>query len=60
MEEKPTRRPLAYLTEHERSLYNDLIADIYGAGVRLEQERVRFSKLRAALLPWTEGNISTI
>ncbi len=60
MEEKPTRRPLAYLTEHERSLYNDLIADIYGAGVRLEQERVRFSKLRAALLPWTKGNISTI
>ena len=59
-EEKPTRRPLAYLTEHERSLYNDLIADIYGAGVRLEQERVRFSKLRAALLPWTDKNISTI
>ena len=59
-EEKPTRRPLAYLTEQERSLYNDLIADIYGASVRLEQERVRFSKLRAALLSWTEKNINTI
>jgi hypothetical protein len=59
-EEKPTRRPLAHLTEQEQSLYDDLIADIYGAGVRLEQERVRFSKLRDALLPWTERNISTI
>jgi hypothetical protein len=30
------------------------MADVYGVGVRLEQERVRFSKLRDALLPWTQ------
>jgi hypothetical protein len=59
-EEKPTRRPLAYLTQDEQSLYNDLIAHIYGAGVRLEQERVRFSRLRDALVPWTQRNVSTM
>lgn len=53
-EEKPTRRSLAYLTDDEQSVYQDLITDIFGARVRLEQERVRFSRLRDALLPWTK------
>jgi hypothetical protein len=53
-EEKPARRALAHLSDEEQSLYQDLMADVYGVGVRLEQERVRFSKLRDALLPWTQ------
>ena len=43
-ESSPTRRSLAHLTEAEHSLYQDLISDVYGIGVRLEQERVRFSR----------------
>lgn len=51
-EPTPTRRPLDHLTEAEQTLYRDLITDRYGAGVRLEQERVRFSRVRDALAPW--------
>lgn len=50
VETSPTRRPLPHLTEDEQSLYQDLIGDVYGIGVRLEQERVRFSWVRDALL----------
>jgi hypothetical protein len=53
-EQNPTRRLLTHLTDAEQSLYQDLVADRYGAGVRLEQERVLFSRVRHALLPWTE------
>lgn len=42
-ESSPTRRALPHLTDAEQSLYQDLIHDVYGMGVRLEQERVRFS-----------------
>jgi hypothetical protein len=52
-ESRPTRRPLAHLTGPEQSLYQDLISDVYGIGVRLEQERVRFSRVHDALMPWT-------
>jgi hypothetical protein len=52
-ESSPTRRPLAHLTDAEQSLYQDLISDVYGMGVRLEQERVRFSRVQDALMPWT-------
>lgn len=55
-EGSPTRRPLPYLTEDEQSLYEDLINDVYGMGVRLEQERVRFSWVRDALVQWTGPN----
>jgi hypothetical protein len=55
-ESSPTRRPLAHLTDAEQSLYQDLINDVYGVGVRLEQERVRFSLVHDALIPWTRSN----
>ncbi|MHB8246961.1 MAG: Wadjet anti-phage system protein JetD domain-containing protein [Acidimicrobiales bacterium] len=51
-ESAPTRRPLPHLTESEQSLYQDLIGDVYGIGVRLEQERLRISKLHEALARW--------
>jgi hypothetical protein len=53
-ESNPTRRPLAHLSDTEQSLYQDLIGDVYGIGVRLEQERVRFSQVQDALTPWTQ------
>ncbi len=52
-EASPTRRPLDHLTDAEQSLYQDLISDVYGIGVRLEQERVRFFRVHDALIPWT-------
>jgi hypothetical protein len=51
-EPMPTSRPLEYLTGEESSVYTDLVEDRYGRSVRLEQERVRFSRLRRALEPW--------
>ena len=51
-EPSPTAEPLLHLTAHEQSLYQDLIEDRFGPGLRLEQERVRFSALRRALEPW--------
>lgn len=48
-EEKPTTEPLPLLTEPESELYRDLVEDRYGHHVRLEQERVRFSRVAAAL-----------
>ena len=41
---------LAHLTGPEQALFNDLKADCYGPAVRLEQERIGFSRLKAALL----------
>ncbi|MGH9129833.1 MAG: Wadjet anti-phage system protein JetD domain-containing protein [Acidimicrobiales bacterium] len=40
---------LAHLTESEQALYQDLVTDLYGVGVRMEQERVLYSGLCAAL-----------
>jgi hypothetical protein len=51
-EPSPTAEPLPHLTTQEQSLYQDLIEDRFGPGVRLEQERIRFSALRRALAPW--------
>ena len=48
----PSNRALSQLTVVEASLYRDLVEGRYGPNVRLEQERVRFSCLRAALVPW--------
>jgi hypothetical protein len=39
----------------EEPLYHDLIEDRFGPAVRLEHERIRFSAVRRALEPWTEG-----
>ena len=48
-EPTPTAQQLPHLTEPESELYRDLVEDRYGHHVRLEQERVRFSAVTAAL-----------
>lgn len=48
-EPRPTNRPLVHLTEPESELYGDLVEDRFGHHVRLEQERIRFHLVRAAL-----------
>ena len=53
VEPNPTSRALPYLTADEASLYRDLVEGLHGPSIRLEQERVRFSLLHRALLPWT-------
>jgi hypothetical protein len=40
---------LSGLTGPEQELYQDLLANTYGPGVRLEQERIRFSAVTEAL-----------
>lgn len=44
-----TRAELASLSSAESRLYVELIEDVHGANVRLEQERVRFSLVEEAL-----------
>ena len=53
VEPTPTSRVLPYLAADEASLYRDLVEGLHGPSIRLEQERVRFSLLHRALLPWT-------
>lgn len=48
LEPSPTAEPLTHLTDAEHALYRDLIEDRHGPSVRLEQERIRFSFVRAA------------
>ena len=48
-EERPTDLPLPHLTESEAAVYRDLIEDRYGHGVRLEQERISYARVLAAL-----------
>jgi hypothetical protein len=52
-EPTPTNRALLYLTPDESSLYRDLVEDRFGRNIRLEQERIRFSLLDQALIPWS-------
>jgi hypothetical protein len=49
VEASPLNRELTQLTEAEQSLYRDLVEGAYRQGLRLEQERVRFGWVRAAL-----------
>lgn len=49
VEPKPTRADLAELTGAERALYEDLVEGVYGAKVRLEQERIDWAHVLAAL-----------
>lgn len=44
-EPSPIRHPLPHLKPDEQALYNDLINDRYGQNLRLEQERIAFSRL---------------
>ena len=48
-EDSPIDRELPRLTEHERTLYDDLRANRFGRHVRLEQERIGFGRVGDAL-----------
>jgi hypothetical protein len=48
-EPSPTMAALAFLTSAEQDLYRALGANVFGSAVRLEQERVSFTALEAAL-----------
>jgi hypothetical protein len=48
-EPSPTTATLGLLTPAEQELYRALGADTFGSAVRLEQERVSFTALQAAL-----------
>ena len=49
VEEKPTRRDLSQLTSDERGVYDDLRDNRLAPNLRLEQERIRFGRVRAAV-----------
>jgi len=51
----PVNAHLDRLTAHEAGLYTDLIEGSYGPALRLEQERIRFGAVRAAVAPWSAG-----
>jgi hypothetical protein len=48
-ENKPTSRDLAYLRPQEMELFQEIINNRYGKNLRLEQERIGFSWLKATL-----------
>jgi hypothetical protein len=52
-EPSPVNTVLPHLTPEEARLYVDLLEGIHAQSLRLEQERIRFGALRAALTPWT-------
>ena len=52
-EPEPKNVALDRLIADEAALYADLVEGAYGPRLRLEQERVRFSAVAAALSPWT-------
>jgi len=52
LEPVPTNKELRHLTPREAGLYCDLVEDRFGHHVRLEQERVRFERVRRALEDW--------
>jgi hypothetical protein len=45
-ENRPSRQVLNRLGEDEQALYADLAGDVLGEGVRLEQERIAFGRIR--------------
>ena len=52
-EDTPTRRELPYLQIDERALYDMLRDNRLGQNVRLEQERISFGWIEAALAALT-------
>ena len=48
-EDSKVNARLPHLTDSERAVYHDLIEDTYGQSVRLEQERIRFRRIREAV-----------
>lgn len=53
-EPTPTRARLDRLSVAEGDLYQDLVEDVFGASVRLEQERISWRHVTAALTAVTE------
>lgn len=51
-EERPTSVSLGGLDAEEAAIYDDLVGDRYGEGIRLEQERIDCAWVRARL-PYT-------
>jgi len=49
IESSQVREPLPRLTESENALYHDLVEDSFGSAVRLEQERLNYALVEAAL-----------
>lgn len=45
----PTRAHLDHLTHAESDLYRDLVEDVFGPSVRLEQERISWAAVESAL-----------
>ena len=54
VEERPARSALARLSADEAELHGDLVGDVLGAKVRLEQERIDWGWAQARLgaAPW--------
>lgn len=48
-EGSPSVASLDRLRPHEAELYRDLVEDMFGSRVRLEQERVSYSAIEAAV-----------
>ncbi len=48
-ERAPTRADLHHLDRGERATYDDIRLDRFGTGVRLEQERIPYGRVRSAL-----------
>lgn len=48
-EPKPLNTHLELLTSDEAALYVDLVEDVFGTAIRLEQERVRFGVIERAI-----------
>lgn len=55
-EPHPLRRDLLQLNSEERALYDDLRSDRIGHSVRLEQERIGFGRVMAALSDGYKGH----
>jgi hypothetical protein len=56
-EGEPYDRPLGRLTGDEQALFEDLRRDRFGCGVRLEQERISFSRVVHALQELHVGDV---
>lgn len=48
-EPAPVNADLTNLTDNEAALYRDLVEDVFGTAVRLEQERISYSVVEAAV-----------
>jgi hypothetical protein len=48
-EPSPVNAHLPHLTAHEATLYRDLVEDVFGPAVRLEQERISYPLIEAAV-----------